>query len=94
MEIDETLEETKARMFEMLASINRSFERIISALATLEKMGVLDGDYVQNQNTITNDLWARINTGILASINAREADDRTHYGRMRATIERRIKGLR
>ncbi len=35
MEIDETLEETKARMFEMLASINRSFERIISALATL-----------------------------------------------------------
>jgi hypothetical protein len=41
---------------------------------------------------ITNDLWARINTQIIADMSRREEDDRTHYGKMRATIERRVRG--
>jgi hypothetical protein len=86
------LEETKAQVFETWAVINRSFEQIISALDKLEKRGVLTDDYVQDQDTLTNDLWARINSKILVRINEREADDRNHYGKMRATIERRIKG--
>jgi hypothetical protein len=55
-------------------------------------MSVLTDDYVQDQNTLTNDLWARINTQIMADAGTREQDDRTHYGKMRATIERRIRG--
>jgi hypothetical protein len=86
------LHETKANVFETWAVINRSFEQIISALTKPQKMGVLSDDCVQDQDTIMNDLWAKINFQILAKVNMREADDLNHYGKMRATIERRIRG--
>jgi hypothetical protein len=93
METDETqLEHVKADIYETWAVINRSFEQIITALDKLEKRGVLKGDYVQDQSTITNDLWAKINSQIMSDVGSREADDRNHYGKMRATIERRIRG--
>jgi hypothetical protein len=93
METDETqLEQVKADVYETWAVINRSFEQIITALDKLEKRGVLKGNYVQDQSTITNDLWAKINSQIMSDVGSREADDRNHYGKMRATIERRIRG--
>jgi len=92
MELDEQLEQAKAAVYETWAAINRAFQQITSGLTQLEKRGVLSGDYVQDQSTITNDLWAKINTQIMADVGRREEDDRTHYGKMRATIERRIRG--
>jgi hypothetical protein len=93
MEIDETeLEQVKADVYETWAVINRAFEHIITALNKLEKTGVLKWDYVHNHSVITNDLWAKINSQIMADVGRREADDRNHYGKMRATIERRIRG--
>jgi hypothetical protein len=93
METDDMeLHETKADVFETWAAINRAFEQIISALDKLHKRGVLSDDYVQDQDTITNDLWAKINTQIIKKVGEREEDDRNHYGKMRATIERRIRG--
>jgi hypothetical protein len=86
------LEQVKADVYETWAVINRAFEQIITALDKLEKRGVLKGDYVQDQSTITNDLWAKINSRIMADVGRREADDLNHYGKMRATIERRIRG--
>jgi hypothetical protein len=93
MDADEMeLHETKAEVYETWAVINRAFEQIIRALEKLQKLGVLSDDYVQDQDTITNDLWARINTQIIKKVSEREEDDRNHYGKMRATIERRIRG--
>jgi len=93
MEPDEMeLEQVKADVYETWAVINRAFEQIITALDKLKIRGVLTGDYVQDQSTITNDLWAKINSQIIADVGRREADDRSHYGKMRATIERRIRG--
>lgn len=89
---DLELHETKAEVFATWAVINRAFEQIVSALYKLQKLGVLHDDYVQDQDTLTNDMWTRINSQILVRVNEREADDRTHYGNMRATIERRIRG--
>jgi len=86
------LEETKAEVYEMWAVINRAFEQIIGGLEKLQKKGVLADDYVTDQSTLANDLWARINTQIMADMNRREQDDRSHYGKMRATLERRIRG--
>lgn len=86
------LEQVKADVYETWAVINRAFEQIITALDKLQARGVLKGDYVQDQSTITNDLWAKINSQIMADVGRREADDRNHYGKMRATIERRIRG--
>ncbi len=53
---------------------------------------MLKWDYVHDQSTITNDLWAKINSHVMAEVGRREADDRSHFGKMRATLERRIKG--
>jgi hypothetical protein len=92
MEPDEELEQIKAAVYETWAAINRAFEQITSGLTKLEKRGVLSSDYVQDQSIITNDLWAKINTQIMADVGGREETDRTHYGKMRATIERRIRG--
>ncbi len=50
---------------------------------------MLKWDYVHNQSVITNDLWAKINSHVMTEVGRREADDRNHYGKMRATIERR-----
>ena len=86
------LHETKAEVFETWATINRAFEQIISAVGKLHKMGVLSDDYVQDQDTITNDLWAKVNTRIIKKVSEREEDDRNHYGKTRATMERRIRG--
>jgi len=86
------LHETKAVVYETWAAINRAFEQIISGLAKLQKIGVLNDDYATDQDTITNDLWAKINTQIIKDMSGREEDDRSHYGKMRATIERRIRG--
>jgi hypothetical protein len=86
------LEQVKADVYETWGVINRAFERIVTALNKLEKTGVLKWDYVHNQSVITNDLWAKINTGIMAEVSRREEDDRSHYGKMRASLERRTKG--
>jgi hypothetical protein len=93
METDNTqLEQVKADVYETWAVINRAFEQIITALDKLQKRGVLTGDYVQDQSTITNDLWAKLNSQIMKDVGRREADDLNHYGKMRATIERRVRG--
>ena len=91
-ERDMELHETKAEVYETWAVINRAFEQIISGLEKLQKMGVLSDDYVTDQDTIANDLWAKINSQIIKKVSEREEDDRNHYGKMRATIERRIRG--
>lgn len=46
------LHESKAEIYETWAAMNRAFEQIISGLAKLEKIGVLSGDYVQDQDTL------------------------------------------
>jgi len=89
---DMDLHETKAEVYATWAAINRAFEQIISGLEKLQKMGVLNEDYVMDHNTITSDLWARINSRLMADVGKREETDRDHYGKMRATIERRIRG--
>src|SRR5689334_19138447 len=85
-------EEVKADIYEGLAVINRAFQQIIGTIGKLQMEGVISADYVQDQEIIANDLWARMNTHLLAKINERELDDRNHYGKMRATMERRIRG--
>lgn len=85
------LEQVKADVYETWAIMNRAFERIITALDKLEKTGVLKWDYVHNQSVIANDLWARINTQIIADVGRREEDDRSHYGKMRTTLAKRRK---
>jgi hypothetical protein len=90
--ISDTTNETKAEIYEALAVINRSFEQVISAMYKLETKGLVSDDFLQDQEIIASELWAKINCHILALVTMQETDDRSHYGKMRATIERRIRG--
>jgi hypothetical protein len=85
-------EEIKADIYEGLAVINRAFRQIIGTIRKLQTNGIVSEDYVQDNEIIANDLWARINSHLLTKITERELDDRNHYGKMRATMERRIRG--
>jgi hypothetical protein len=85
------LHETKAEVYETWAVINRAFEQVITALEKLQKRGVLKWDYMHSQSVITNDLWAKLNTGIMAEVNRRELDDRNHFSRMKTSLEKRRK---
>ena len=83
--------EMKAGIYEAMAVINRGFEQIISAIYKLETLGVVSTDYVDSQELIASEMWARINCHILTSITERELDDRNHFSRMRANLEKRRK---
>jgi hypothetical protein len=85
-------EEVKAEIYEAMSLINRAFQQITEALIKLKKRGVLSEDYVMDQQIINSESCARINCHVLATINQREEDDRSHYGKMRATLEKRIRG--
>ena len=71
MEEEMQLEQTKADVYETWAAMNRSFERIVCTQQT-GKESVLKGDYVQDQSTITNNLWAKLNSQIMDEVGKRE----------------------
>jgi hypothetical protein len=83
--------EVKAGTYEAMAVINRGFEQIISAIYKLETLGVVSTDYVESQEMIASEMWARMNCHILTSITEREFDDCNHFSRMRANLEKRRK---
>jgi hypothetical protein len=78
--------EIKAEVYEALATINRSFEQLISALYKLENRIDLGKDYVFHQEIIASDMWSKINTHVLASITERELEDKNHFRRMRLNL--------
>jgi hypothetical protein len=81
--------EMKAEIYETLAVINRSFEQLISALYKLGERVDLGEDYAYNQEITASDMWARINTHALASIAKRELEDKNHFSRMKANLDKR-----
>ena len=89
---DDTLNEMKAAAYEGMALINRSFEQIISAIYKLQTLGIVSDDYVHSQEVITSEIWTKINCRILAKISERELEDKNHFSRMRATLEKRTRG--
>ena len=85
---DET-NEMKAAKYEALAAVNRSFEQLISAVYNLEKRTDLGEDYAYNHEIILSDLWAKINTNALSKITEFELEDKNHFTRMRASLEKK-----
>jgi hypothetical protein len=78
-------------MYEALAVINRSFEQIISAIYKLHSLGVVADEYVEHQEIRASEMWAKMNCHILTDITERELDDKKHFARMRANLEKKKK---
>jgi hypothetical protein len=89
--ISDGADQTKAEVYEAMAVINRAFEQITTALYKLESKGVLAEDYAYSQEIPIREIAAKINCYILANVTERELDDRNHYGKLRASQERRCK---
>ncbi len=88
---DDSASEIKAEIYEAVATINRSFAQITSALYQLASQGVLAEDYAHTQEVPLSEMAARINCYIIARVNERELDDRNHFSRMRASLEKKRK---
>jgi hypothetical protein len=83
--------EVKAGIYEALAVINHGFEQIITAIYKLHSLGIVSDEYVEHQEIRASEMWAKINCHILTSVTEREQDDRNHFSRMRANLEKRKK---
>ena len=81
----------KTETYEALSKLNTAFEQVTEALKKLQENGVVTADYVQDQGVITCELCAGMNTFILNKLASRETEDREHFGKMRVTIEARLK---
>jgi len=81
----------KAEIYNALAALNRGFEVVLESLTILQNEGVLTADYVQDQTPFVEELRAGLNHLIIEKLETREAKDWGHFGRMKQTIEARMK---
>ena len=79
----------KAQIYDALAALNRGFDMAAESLTILQQEGLLNIEYVQDQSTLAEELRADLNYMIVHKLNARELEDREHFGKMRITIEER-----
>jgi len=82
-------DETKAEIYEALAAINRAFAQITATLYRLESKGALGEDYAYSQEVPIREMAAKINCHILTNVTERESDDRSHYSKMRVSLDKR-----
>lgn len=79
----------KSESYNALASLNRGFDVVLESLKVLHEEGVVNEEFVSDHSTILKELWSGINWMILHKLNARENEDRDHYGKMRSKIDER-----
>jgi len=82
----------KSEIYNALASINRGFDVTIESLKILHEQGVISEEYASDQSVFIQELWAGINYMIVHKMSARETEDREHFGKMRETVEARLRG--
>ena len=79
----------KAEIYNAPAGLNRGFDVVLESLKVLQENGVVTAEFVSDNNTIIQELWSGINWTIVHKLNAREIEDRDHFGKMRSNIEER-----
>jgi hypothetical protein len=82
----------KSEIYNALASLNRAFDVTLESLKVLHEQGVISEEYASDQSIFVQELWASINFMVVHKLNARETEDREHYGKMRETVEARLRG--
>ena len=81
----------KTETYDALSKLNTAFEQVADSLKKLRESGVLAEQYVQDKTVLSEELRAGINHMIVDKLQTRETEDWAHFGRMRATIEARLK---
>ena len=81
----------KSEIYNALASLNRGFDVALEALKVLQQEQVLTAEYVQDQTVLAEELRAGLNHRTTEKLNAREAQDWGHFGKLRTAIEERMK---
>ena len=87
------LTDIKAEIYNALAGLNRGFDMALESLAILWQEGVVTTDYVQQQTEAIELLRAGINSLILGKLEAREIEDREHYGKMHTATEAQLRNV-
>jgi len=87
------LTDMEAEIYNALAGLNRGFDMALESLAILWQEGVVTTDYVQQQTEAIELLRAGINSLILGKLEAREIEDREHYGKMHTATEAQLRNV-
>jgi hypothetical protein len=83
----------KDEAYDALAALNRGFGMMLESLKILHEEGVVTQEYVQRKREIAEELRADINALLLNKLEAREIEDREHFGKMRANNAKRLKAM-
>lgn len=83
---------TKSETYNAHAGLNRGCDVMLESLAILKEQGVVTADYVQQQLEILEETRSAMNGHIHNVMQTRERDDQDHYGKMRETTARRLRG--
>jgi|SRR5579864_8714600 len=82
----------KAETYNAHAGLNRGCDVMLESLTILKEQGVVTADYVQQQLEILEEIRAGMNALIHNKMQTRERDDEDHFGKMRETTARRLRG--
>jgi len=77
----------KAEIYQTLAQLNSGFQQVTESLKKLESEGVMSDRYVHKHSVKLAEISATINMHVLTKLNARETEDKDHYGKMHVTAE-------
>ena len=77
----------KAEIYQTLAEVNSGFEQIAASVKKLQENGIVSDRYAHKNSMKLAEISAAINIHVLTVLNARETEDKDHYGKMRFTAE-------
>lgn len=82
----------KSETYNAHAGLSRGYDLMLESLVILKEQGIITVEYVQQQLEILEELRSGMNGHIHNILQTRERDDQDHYGKMRETTARRMRG--
>jgi hypothetical protein len=81
----------KSEIYNALAVMNRGCGMVLESIEALQKQGLWNADYVQQQREILEQHRAGMNRLAHNKLQARETEDEDYYSKMRQTTERLLR---
>ena len=75
-----------------MALLNSAFDSIVQRLEELGKSRLLNSRDLKDMLGLTQEVQLEINTAVLNTLETVESDDHAHFGKVRLSLEKRLRG--
>jgi hypothetical protein len=79
-------------VYRLMFLLNRSFNMIVQRLDELARTRIANPKYLREMSGLTQEVQLEINTLLLDPLSTTEERDWAHFGKVRNTLEKRLKG--